>query len=371
MGPCSVSTRSQSKPTDAISSATSGSPKFRRLPKHALPAASRCFTWLGVIGRQYSAGDLPPVEPCARLADHEHPKGDAPVRAGISLTSRHAVKDPRQGARWMIERARAAWEAGLDSLFLGDHHATAVPYYQNVPMLGRLLAEWGDRPAGCLFLLPLWNPVLVAEEVGTLAALARGRFILQCGLGDDESQFAAMGARLTTRPSAFEESLSIIRQLLAGEVVSSSGRFAVRDARVAPTPSEPVEVWIGASAEVSIDRAARLGDACGRRFVRTSEGGFAPLPKPPPWIGCAGEARARNAVPPRRRDWPYHESRRSCVWVCSTAEPGSSSVSPTSAPSPGRSPKRSRAPGCVWRSPTRVTASGRTSRRWPGRCLAR
>src|SRR2546422_8574914 len=57
MGPCSVSTWSQSKPTDAISSATSGSPKFRRLPKHAFPARNRCFTWLGVIGRQYSAGE--------------------------------------------------------------------------------------------------------------------------------------------------------------------------------------------------------------------------------------------------------------------------------------------------------------------------
>src|SRR5207247_8023026 len=57
MGPCSVSTRSQSKPTDAISSATSGSPKFRRLPKDAFPARNRCFTWLGVIGRQYSAGE--------------------------------------------------------------------------------------------------------------------------------------------------------------------------------------------------------------------------------------------------------------------------------------------------------------------------
>src|SRR5439155_24490534 len=99
MGPCSVSTRSQSKPTDAINSATSGSPKFRSEPKHALPAESRCFTWFGVIGRQYSAGGLPPVEPCARLADHEHTNGDAPVRVGISLTSRHAVKDPRQGAR--------------------------------------------------------------------------------------------------------------------------------------------------------------------------------------------------------------------------------------------------------------------------------
>src|SRR2546425_93141 len=55
MGPCSVSTRSQSKPADAISSATRGSPKFRRLPKHALPARRRCFTWFGVIGGEYSA----------------------------------------------------------------------------------------------------------------------------------------------------------------------------------------------------------------------------------------------------------------------------------------------------------------------------
>jgi alkanesulfonate monooxygenase SsuD/methylene tetrahydromethanopterin reductase-like flavin-dependent oxidoreductase (luciferase family) len=102
----------------------------------------------------------------------------------------------------MIERARAAREAELDSLFVGDHHATPIPYYQNTPMLGRLLAEWGDAPAGCLFLLPLWNPVLVAEQVGTLAAIAQGRFIFQCGLGDGERQFAAMGADIKFRPSA-------------------------------------------------------------------------------------------------------------------------------------------------------------------------
>src|SRR5207245_682480 len=89
--------------------------------------------------------------------------------------------------------------AGLDSLFVGDHHSTPGPYYQNVPILGRLLAEWGEAPAGCLFLLPLWNPVLVAEQVGTLAAVTRGRFIFQCGLGYDEAQFAAMGG---TRPRA-------------------------------------------------------------------------------------------------------------------------------------------------------------------------
>jgi alkanesulfonate monooxygenase SsuD/methylene tetrahydromethanopterin reductase-like flavin-dependent oxidoreductase (luciferase family) len=182
------------------------------------------------------------------------------MRVGISLTSRHAVRDPREGARWMIERAAAARQVGLDSLFLGDHHATAEPYYQNVPMLGRLLAEWGEAPVGCLFLLPLWNPVLVAEQVGTLAAIARGRFILQCGLGYDEGQFRAMGTTLRYRPSAFEEALGIVRRLLAGEVVSSAGRFSVTDARLALRPSEPVEVWIGAGAAPALDRAARLGD---------------------------------------------------------------------------------------------------------------
>ena len=182
------------------------------------------------------------------------------MRVGISLTSSHAVKDPREGARWMVERAAAARQSGLDSLFVGDHHATPGPYYQNVPILGRLLAEWGDAPAGCLFLLPLWNPVLVAEQVGTLAAVARGRFIFQCGLGYDEAQFAAMGTTLKHRPAAFEESFSIVQRLLRGETVSSSGRFRFRDARLALRPAENVEYWIGATARPAIDRAARLAD---------------------------------------------------------------------------------------------------------------
>ena len=60
----------------------------------------------------------------------------------------------------MIERTAVARRASLDSLFIGDQHVSPTPYYQNTPMLGRLLAEWGETPAGCLFLLPLWHPVL-------------------------------------------------------------------------------------------------------------------------------------------------------------------------------------------------------------------
>lgn len=160
----------------------------------------------------------------------------------------------------MIERAAAARESGLDSLFVGDHHSTGGAYYQNVPILARLLAEWGDASAGCLFLLPLWNPVLLAEQVGTLASIAEGRFIVQTGLGDGWDQFEAMGANIKHRPSAFEESLDCVKRLLAGETVSSDGRFTFANARVSPRPPEPVEWWLGGSARVSIERAARLGD---------------------------------------------------------------------------------------------------------------
>ena len=182
------------------------------------------------------------------------------MRIGISLTSSHRIREPREGARWMIERTAAAREAGLDSLFVGDHHSTGGAYYQNVPIMGRLLAEWGDAPAGCLFLLPLWNPVLLAEQVGTLASIAEGRFIVQTGLGDGREQFEAMGANIKHRPSAFEESLDCVKRLLAGETVSSDGRFTFTNARVSPRPAEPVEWWLGGSARVAIERAARLGD---------------------------------------------------------------------------------------------------------------
>lgn len=160
----------------------------------------------------------------------------------------------------MVERVGAARDAGLDSLFLGEHHATGGTYYQNAPMLGRLLAEWGDRPAGALFLLPLWHPVTLAEQVGTLASLTQGRFILQCALGGGQDQFAGMGVSLRGRVARFESTLSVLRRLLDGEEVTTAEPLPLQSARGGPLPPEPVDVWIGASAPAAIDRAARLGD---------------------------------------------------------------------------------------------------------------
>jgi alkanesulfonate monooxygenase SsuD/methylene tetrahydromethanopterin reductase-like flavin-dependent oxidoreductase (luciferase family) len=127
-------------------------------------------------------------------------------------------------------------------------------------MLGRLLAEWGDRPVGCLFLLPLWNPVLVAEQIGTLASLTDAPFIVQTGIGSGAAQFAAMRASMRTRGRVLEESVSVIKALLVGEPVDPS--LVAGEPSIALRPHQRVEWWIGAgAAPAALERAGRIGDA--------------------------------------------------------------------------------------------------------------
>lgn len=160
----------------------------------------------------------------------------------------------------MIERARVAHVAGFASMSIGDHHNMANNYAQNTPMMGRLLAEWPDRPAGCLFLVPLWHPLLMAEHIGTLASIHADRFIAQAAIGWGADQFAAFGTSERTRGRVMEEALPVVKRLLDGETVDSEF-FNMVGGRVGLRPERPVEWWLGAGADVALERAARLGDA--------------------------------------------------------------------------------------------------------------
>jgi alkanesulfonate monooxygenase SsuD/methylene tetrahydromethanopterin reductase-like flavin-dependent oxidoreductase (luciferase family) len=185
------------------------------------------------------------------------------MRVGISIGSAFSTDGPagpREGPSAVLAQAQAAARAGLDTLTLGDHHATGpFGYVQNVPMLGRITAEWPDRPFGCLFLVPLWHPVLMAEQIGTLAAMSSAPFIVQAALGEGEQQFRAMGVDLGERVVRLEEGIGVAQALLRGEVVDSSV-FGIEGVRIAPLPTQGTEWWIGGGAAKAIDRAARLGN---------------------------------------------------------------------------------------------------------------
>jgi alkanesulfonate monooxygenase SsuD/methylene tetrahydromethanopterin reductase-like flavin-dependent oxidoreductase (luciferase family) len=157
-----------------------------------------------------------------------------------------------------------AEDAGLDRVCLGDHvtfkggrgfdglqNATAVAVLSR-----RIVVETA------VYLLPLRHPVPVARQVASLAGFAPGRFVFGVGIGgDDPEELRACGVDPATRGRRMDESLAIVRRLLAGEMVTVEGRFFALDSvRIMPAPVTPVPVLVGGRSTAAIRRTARYGD---------------------------------------------------------------------------------------------------------------
>ena len=160
------------------------------------------------------------------------------------------------------ERAEAA---GFDSVWLGEHHNN--PILHPAPLIG--LAAIASRTnrirlgTGVL-LLPLYHPMMVAEEGAMVDMISGGRLILGVGAGYAPEEFAAFGASLKERGSRMDEAAELLRRLWTEEHVTHHGRFfQITDATIAPRPVQRPRpaIWFGAWAEAAIRRAARLGDA--------------------------------------------------------------------------------------------------------------
>jgi alkanesulfonate monooxygenase SsuD/methylene tetrahydromethanopterin reductase-like flavin-dependent oxidoreductase (luciferase family) len=132
-------------------------------------------------------------------------------------------------------------------------------------MLARMAAESGSMELGtAIYVLPLQPPVEVAENFGTLDAITGGRLIFGVAQGYREEEFTAMGVPRKERAARFEEGVELITRLWTEAEVTFHGRFySVDKATLAMppvrTPRPPI--WIGATADAGIERAAALGDA--------------------------------------------------------------------------------------------------------------
>src|SRR5467141_470785 len=136
---------------------------------------------------------------------------------------------------------------------------------QITPGMGYVAAHAQDMAIGPnILILPPLNPMHVAEEAATLDVLTGGNFILGVGLGYRQPEFDAFGIPLAERAPRFAEAIGLMRRLWTEERVSHKGRFyTVNDAGIGAKPVRPggPPIYIAAQAEVSVRRAARLGDA--------------------------------------------------------------------------------------------------------------
>jgi alkanesulfonate monooxygenase SsuD/methylene tetrahydromethanopterin reductase-like flavin-dependent oxidoreductase (luciferase family) len=89
--------------------------------------------------------------------------------------------------------------------------------------------------------------------------LSNGRFRMGVGLGHFDPEFELFGVNPKTQVSRFEESLDLIERAWAGEEIDHEGKhFKVKGGPVTPSPVA-AEVWLGATSEPGVKRAARRG----------------------------------------------------------------------------------------------------------------
>src|SRR5271166_378454 len=166
----------------------------------------------------------------------------------------------------MVEQVRAARDAGFASLWFPHHWLThPMQMLQITPVMGYVAAHAQGMTIGPnILILPPLNPVHVAEEAATLDVLTGGNYILGVGLGYRQPEFDAFGISLSERAPRFNESIALMRRLWTEERVSHKGRFyTVNDAGIGVKPVRPggPPLYIAGQAEVSVRRAARMGDA--------------------------------------------------------------------------------------------------------------
>jgi len=162
-----------------------------------------------------------------------------------------------------LDQIAAAEGLGFNSAWLTEHHFCDDGYTPSpLVIAAAIAARTRSMHIGTnLMLLPLHDPVRMAEDCATVSLLSGGRFDLGVGIGYRQLEFDQFGRQLSHRPSLVEEGIEVIRRSWSGKPVNFSGkRFTVGDLSVTPAPVHAPKILLGGMAPPAIERAARIAD---------------------------------------------------------------------------------------------------------------
>lgn len=163
-------------------------------------------------------------------------------------------------SRIAVEQCAWADQQGFDAVQLPEHHGNPDGYNPSPFVLGAAIAARTARmrihPSAIL--LPLHDPVRVAEDAVVLDNISDGRLDLTIGLGYMPSEFEMFGISLKDRGRLVEEKLVVLRRALLGEKFDYQGRRVYVTPRPVQQPTPPL--YVGGGVIASAKRAALLGD---------------------------------------------------------------------------------------------------------------
>ena len=195
----------------------------------------------------------------------------ADIKFGVTYSERADFTD-------LPAYAQKVEELGLDSIWVTENIGSGAPALECFTALSFMAAHTSKLMVGTsVMLLPLRNPVMVAQTVASLDILSGGRAVLGVGVGNESPDFAAYGGNVRERASRSDEALEIIKRLWTENSVTFHGKhFDLDDYQLLPKPVQkphpPIHVgrWRGVGGTES-GEVCRLADP-GEQDTRGGEG---------------------------------------------------------------------------------------------------
>jgi probable F420-dependent oxidoreductase len=189
----------------------------------------------------------------------------------ISLGLWYDFRNPSQWARpaatlyaETLEHIAYAERLGFDNIWTSEHHFIDDGYSPSLlPLCAAIATRTTRARIGTnVLLLPLHDPVRIAEDAATVDILSNGRFDLGVAAGYKREEFTGMSISRKTRAGRMDEAIEVLRRSWAGGAFSFDGRhYHYSDVNVTPKPvQQPMPLWVGGFSEAAVRRAARVGD---------------------------------------------------------------------------------------------------------------
>jgi len=149
-------------------------------------------------------------------------------------------------------------EVGIDGVIFPEHHASEDGYNPVPALIATAVAARTKRMEIILgaIVLPLHDPVEVAETIAVTDIICRGRLTTTLAAGYVKAEFNMFGKSLSDRAELMDEGLDVITRALAGERFM----YGDREIFVRPLPrSRPPKLLVGGGVAAAVRRAAKFG----------------------------------------------------------------------------------------------------------------
>jgi alkanesulfonate monooxygenase SsuD/methylene tetrahydromethanopterin reductase-like flavin-dependent oxidoreductase (luciferase family) len=185
---------------------------------------------------------------------------------GVRLSLRYDLRAPAFGppadALYAAALEQSEWAEGhgFELVNLTEHHASDDGYCPSPLVLAAAITgrTRSLRVLAAALVLPLYDPIRLAEDLAVLDLASGGRVDLVIGAGYRPEELAMYGREMTDRVALVEEGVAVLRAAWSGEEFEYRGRRV----RVTPRPARPrgPALLMAGATPGAARRAARLGD---------------------------------------------------------------------------------------------------------------